>query len=106
MLVGRQANGNGELVNRARSQQTNPVPSTLNTMQAILTIDPQGIITGLYTELIELNQLGRLEITRASTIEFNPTNQQWEARDAVGTLLFRDPSRSRCVGWEIEHFNQ
>ena len=75
-------------------------------MHASLTFDPQGTITGLYTELIELNQLGRLEITRASTIEFNPTHQHWEVRDASGTLLFRNASRSRCVGWEIGHFNQ
>ena len=75
-------------------------------MNAILTLDPQGTITGLYTELIELNQLGHLEITRATTIEFNASTQQWEVRDAAGTILHRDPSRSCCLAWEIEHFTQ
>jgi hypothetical protein len=75
-------------------------------MHASLTFDPQGTITGLYTELIELNQLGRLEITRASTIEFNASSQQWEVKDAEGVILHSNPSRSRCVEWELEHFNQ
>ena len=74
-------------------------------MNAILTIDHHGTVTGLYTELIELSQLGRLEITRATTIEFNPTIQQWEVKDVAGKLLHRDPSRSRCLAWELDHFN-
>ena len=36
-------------------------------MNATLTIDQQGTVTGLYTELIELHQLGCLEITRATS---------------------------------------
>ena len=75
-------------------------------MNTILTIDQQGTITGLYTELIELNQLGHLEITRATRIEFNPTTQQWDVTDAGGAILFSDLSRSRCLAWEHEMFNQ
>lgn len=75
-------------------------------MNAILTIDPQGTVTGLYTELIELSQLGRLEITRATNIEFNPTIQQWDVTDAGGAILFSDASRSRCLAWEHQLFNQ
>ncbi len=75
-------------------------------MNATLTIDQQGTITGLYTELIELHQLGRLEITRATTIEFNGSTQQWEVKDAAGVILFTNPSRSRCLAWEVEHFNR
>ena len=75
-------------------------------MNATLTIDQQGTITGLYTELIELHQLGRLEITRATTIEFNASTQQWEVKDAAGAILHSDASRSRCLAWEVEHFNR
>jgi len=75
-------------------------------MNAILTIDPQGTVTGLYTELIELSQLGRLEITRATNIEFNPTLQQWEVEDGDGAILFTNPSRSRCLAWEVDRFNR
>ena len=75
-------------------------------MNATLTIDQQGTITGFYTELIELHQLGRLEITRATTIEFNASTQQWEVKDAAGAILHTNPSRSCCLAWEVEHFNQ
>ena len=74
-------------------------------MNTILTIDPQGTVTGLYTELIELRQLGRLEVTRAATIEFNTATQQWEVKTTEGATLHSDPSRSRCLAWEVEHFN-
>ena len=75
-------------------------------MTAVLTIYPQGSITGLYTELIELSQLGHLEITRATNIEFNPTTQQWDVSDAGGAVLFSDASRSHCLAWEHQRFNQ
>lgn len=74
-------------------------------MHAILTIDHHGTVTGLYTELIELSQIGRLEITRATTIEFNPTTQQWDVKDTEGAILYTDPSRSRCLAWELDRFN-
>jgi hypothetical protein len=75
-------------------------------MTAILTIDHQGTVTGLYTELIELSRLGRLAITRATNIEFNPATQQWEVKDAEGVILFSHPSRSCCLAWEVDRFNQ
>ena len=75
-------------------------------MNAVLTIDHQGTVTGLYTELIELSQLGHLEITRATSIEFNPATQAWDVTDANGAILFSDASRARCLAWEHQHFNQ
>lgn len=83
-----------------------PKPSTDTQMNTILTIDQQGTVTGLYTELIDLRQLGRLEITRATTIEFNPATQEWDVTDAGGVSLFSDASRSRCLAWEHQLFNQ
>ncbi len=73
---------------------------------ATLTIDPQGTVTGLYTELIELSQPGHLEITRATNIEFNQATQAWDVTDAGGAILFSDPSRARCLAWEHQKFNQ
>jgi hypothetical protein len=57
----------------------------------------------LWTEAVPLHELGHLEITRASTIEFNNNNQQWEVRDLRNTLLFSDPSRETCLAWEQQH---
>jgi uncharacterized protein (DUF1919 family) len=72
----------------------------------ILTIEPGGIVTGLYTETIPLGELGALHIERLTTIEFNEATQQWDVKDRAGEQLFADPSRVRCLEWEHEHFNQ
>ena len=55
-------------------------------MNAVLTISPQGTITGLYTELIDLHSMGRLEVSRASTIEFNNQTQHWEVKNLKGRV--------------------
>ncbi len=70
----------------------------------VMTILPDGTASCLYTELIDLNSLGLLEITRASTIEFNNGNQHWEVKqnDAV---IFKHRSRAICLVWEHQHFN-
>jgi len=72
----------------------------------VLTIEPTGIVTGLYTETIPLAALGALSIQRLTTIEFHDPTQQWEVRDRAGALLFSHVSREQCLAWEHEHFNQ
>ena len=71
----------------------------------VLTFDPSGIVTGLYTEAIPLTALGALQIQRLTTIDFNDSTQQWEVRDRTGTFLFEHPSREQCLEWEHRRFN-
>ena len=71
-----------------------------------LTFDSSGTGRGLYTEAIDLAAIGALEIHRATTIEFNNARQGWEVRDNGGGILFANPSRSACLEWEHERFNQ
>ena len=47
--------------------------------------------------------LGRLEITRASTIEFNHADQKWEVIDRKGKVRFIARSRSACLDWEQQN---
>ena len=72
----------------------------------VLHFQPDGTGAGLYTEAIDLQQIGRLEMSRASNIEFNPESQQWEVFDFTGHRLFSDTSREVCLRWERRHFNQ
>jgi hypothetical protein len=72
----------------------------------VLHFNPDGTGAGLYTESIDLKQIGTLEVVRASEIEFNDTTQQWEVFDYNGRQVFADPSREACLRWERETFNQ
>jgi hypothetical protein len=76
------------------------------TAPTVLTFDPDGRGHCLYTEAIDLHQLGTLAVVRATTIEFNPAAQAWDVTDAGGAILFSDASRSRCLEWEHLRFNQ
>ncbi len=71
-----------------------------------LRFDPTGTGHAFFTEAIDLSTIGRLEISRATTIEFQNGRQLWEVKDAQGQILFAHPSRSACLQWEHEHFNQ
>lgn len=69
-------------------------------MNSVLTFNPNGTVSGLYTELIDLSSLGRLEVQRASTIEFNNASQHWEVKNPQGRGLFFARSRQACLAWE------
>lgn len=75
-------------------------------MHTVLTFRPDGTATCLYSELIDLNSLGRLEVSRASNIEFNNATQHWEVKNRRGRVLYFSRSRTACLGWEQEHFNR
>ena len=70
-------------------------------MKTTLRFDSRGSVECLYTEAIDLRQLGRLHVVRATAIEFEPEEQCWKVRCAdTGQLLHSDPSREACLAWE------
>ena len=75
-------------------------------MKAVLTFSESGIVTGLYTEVIPLNAIGALKISRLTEIEFNDPSQEWEVKDRTGAILFSHRSRQRCLDWEHREFNR
>jgi hypothetical protein len=55
----------------------------------------------LYDEAIDLHTLGRLQMRRASHIEFNELTQQWEVVLVGGDeAVYSDVSRQNCLEWE------
>ncbi len=71
-----------------------------------ITFNPNGAGSCLYTELIDLQQIGRLEVTRATTIEYNNKSQFWEVKNLKGTVLYFSRSRTACLAWEHQETNR
>jgi hypothetical protein len=69
-----------------------------------LTFDAAGIGKCFYTEQLDLQTIGSLEIHRASSVEFNADLQVWEVIQGT-KILFSHASRDQCLAWEQQHFN-
>lgn len=60
----------------------------------------------MWTDAIPLAAIGQMKVERASTIEWNETNQVWEVFFRVKSdVQFSHPSREACIAWEIETIN-
>lgn len=69
-----------------------------------VTFTPEGVGRCLYTEAIDLQSLGRLNIRRATFIEFDNESQLWEVFMERGQALYCSSSREECLEWEQQHF--
>jgi hypothetical protein len=79
-------------------QQTNQELMNIN-----ISFTPEGTAQCLWTEALPLHELGRLEITRATKIEFNNVTQHWEVKDRKGKVRFDAKSRTACLAWEQQN---
>ena len=72
-----------------------------------ITFARDGTARCLWTDAWPLHELGRLDIQRASTIEFDDVAQQWDVRLAStpGVIAYSHPSRETCLNWEMETIN-
>jgi hypothetical protein len=72
-----------------------------------LSISPEGQAQCLYTEELDLTSLGPLQVSRASTVEFDEGSQEWVVRrEHGGEVLFRHRLRSICLTWEHDNQDQ
>lgn len=67
---------------------------------ASLVFRPDGTCAGLYTEMIDLSQLGLLRVNRVSNIVFDNDKQVWRVKNLQGMALYESPSRQKCLKWE------
>jgi hypothetical protein len=72
-------------------------------MNTTMSFHPNGTAVCLWTEAVPLHELGRLEIHRATNIEFNNFAQRWEVKDRRGKVSFIARSRFACLEWEQEN---
>jgi hypothetical protein len=73
---------------------------------SVIRFDRQGDGHCLYTELIDLHQLGSLQVKRASVIDFNNQSQRWEVRSLSAKVLFFSKFRHVCLEWEQQHITR
>ena len=73
----------------------------------LLSFSADGSGHCLYSELLDLRELGPLHCRRASTLEFDAASQQWQVRTAADplTIAYQHPSRATCLAWEQEHLS-
>jgi hypothetical protein len=81
-----------------------PQHPTMNTTNHVITFVADGTARCLWTEAVPLQELGVLEVQRASDVEFNPAKQVWEVRLASNpsVVAFSHSSRAICLHWERE----
>jgi len=72
-------------------------------MNTTIQVQPDGTAQCLWTEAVPLHELGRLEIHRASQIEFNTSTQHWEVSDRKGKIRFISKSRAAFLEWEHQN---
>lgn len=75
----------------------------MTTVQHIIMFRLDGTAQCLWTDVVPLQEIGRLEIQRASNIEFNNATQHWEVKDQKGKVRFFSRSRSACLDWEQQN---
>jgi hypothetical protein len=75
----------------------------LTNMNINISFNPDGTAQGLWTDVLPLHEHGRLEIARASNIEFNNPTQHWEVKDRRARVRFFAKSRSACLEWEQQN---
>lgn len=74
---------------------------------ALMRVEATGEITCLYTEKIDLNKFGKLDISRASHVEPTPDGQ-WTAdcTPVGGVILGPFPTHSEAIAAEVRYVNQ
>jgi hypothetical protein len=71
-----------------------------------LFVQPDGTVSTLYTEVIDLAALGLLQIERASDVEPDATGRWWaqlRAGPKLGPFARRSQALRAEVDWLLEH---
>jgi hypothetical protein len=70
-------------------------------------ITPDGRIRGLWTDDVQLGELGCLHVRRASHVEYDENLQRWTVRPvhAPGRVLHSSCSRAAALTWEHAYFS-
>ena len=68
----------------------------------LIKVNTDGTVEAVYSDMLRKLNLGPMNITRASNVEFNITSQQWEARTPTGELIAAGPERAKVIEQEVK----
>jgi len=75
--------------------------------RAVFLIDATGVVHGLYTDEIDLHQLGPLQVSRAGTVEFDGSRQGWVVTIlGTGEVLGPFSRRDEALRAEVAHLTR
>lgn len=79
---------------------------SMDELNVVFEITTDGDLLGLYTDKINLFEIGRLKnIKKASDVEFNEQKQKWEVLSHDGKVVHENKNRESAIDWEIKNFN-
>ncbi len=70
-----------------------------------IVVTPDGAARCVWTEALPLHELGRLDVKRAFSVEFDNQVQAWRVYDAMGDCVYCSPSRETCLSWERRYLH-
>jgi len=72
----------------------------------VLEVTPDGNIRCLYTDEVDLSELGRLNVSRASNVEFDNHLRKWTVTSAkTGKRLHSAMTRESALEWESQYYS-
>lgn len=70
--------------------------------EIIVDIDEDGTAHLLYTEALDLREVGHLQVERASFVVFDTDTQSWFVRTVAGEVIGQGfPTRSAAIAHEV-----
>ncbi len=71
-----------------------------------LEVTPNGDIRCLYTDEVDLSQLGRLQVSRASHVEYDNHLRKWTVTSVkTGKRLHSAMTRESALEWECQYYS-
>lgn len=71
-----------------------------------LQITASGGIRMLHSDKVDLRQFGKVDVSRASHVEFDHTYQEWVVTSAkTGQILWSERKRADALKWEAEYYS-
>lgn len=76
-------------------------------MSISLQITASGGVQMLHDDAVDLTELGQIEMSRASHVEFNNEKQAWFVQSAASLKVLKDDFRTRAdaLAWEKSYYS-